>query len=423
MRKAVAAALFALIIGAAVAVAGPGRPLLVTVDDLPVAGGALHRDPDDRDRITGSLLAVLAKHRVPAVGFVVWDEVRTPRDRAILQRWLEAGHELGNHTAGHTDLSRASLDEFVADIEAGRAGLGELLAAHGRTVRFFRYPFLREGDTAAKLDGVREALRRSGQRAVPVTVDTQDWAFERAWVEAEAAGDAGELARIADDVQRALRTEVDVQTRLGDELFGRPVPQVLLLHANAVGAAQWDALFTWLEARGFRFASADEVLADPSLAEEPGYVDRLGTSLWRRIAHQRDAEKARADVLGVLAEQAAAWNRGDLEAFCTAYAEDAVFVSPSGLTSGRQAVLDRYRMRYPTADAMGTLSLDPVEVRVTWGPEATMLGDVAPSRIHGASVVARWTLTRADGSAPSGLTLLVLRRVGDRWLVVQDASM
>ncbi len=423
MGKAVALALVTLIAWAGAVSAQPGRPLLVTVDDLPVAGGALHRDPADRDRITGSLLAVLAKHRVPAVGFVVWGGVRSPADRAILERWLDAGLELGNHSATHPDLSRTAVGAYLADVEAGRAGLAGLLAERGRSVRFFRFPFLREGDTEAKLAAVRDALHRSGLHAVPVTIDTQDWSFETAWVDAAAAGDADALARIADDYQRAMRTEVEVQTRLGDELFDRPVPQILLLHANAIGAAQWDALFSWLEGRGFRFASADEVLTDPSLTETPGYVDRFGTSLWRRIAHDRAAERARVEVVGLLDEQAAAWNRGDLEAFCAVYAGDAVFVTPSGLTSGREAVLERYRTRYPTTDAMGTLSLDPVEVRLDWGPGVTMLGDVAPSRIHGASVVARWTLARADGSADSGLTLLVLHRFGARWLIVQDASM
>ncbi len=36
----------------------------------------------------------------------------------------------------------------------------------------------------------------------------------------------------------------------------------------------------------------------------------------------------RAEVLALLEQQVAAWNRGDLEAFCAVYADDAVFVSP-----------------------------------------------------------------------------------------------
>jgi uncharacterized protein (TIGR02246 family) len=123
----------------------------------------------------------------------------------------------------------------------------------------------------------------------------------------------------------------------------------------------------------------------------------------------RREEEIRRAVTAVLDRQVRAWNRGDLEGFVSVYAADAAFVSPTGLTRGRQAVLDRYRKRYPDKAAMGTLSLEVVEVR---------LADV-----HGASVVARWTLAYPDKPAASGLTLLVLRPRGDGWEIIQDASM
>ena len=180
------------------------------------------------------------------------------------------------------------------------------------------------------------------------------------------------------------------------------MPQVLLLHANEVGAAQWDALFTWLEGRGFRFAAADEVMADAAITAPHRFVAGPGGSLWFRLRRERGSEKAREQVATLLREQAAAWSRGDLEAFCAAYAEDAVFVSPSGLTRGRQAVLDRYRARYHDAAAMGTLTLEPLDVREGWGAEVSLLGDALPSRTHAVSVVARWTLAKADGPRPPG---------------------
>jgi uncharacterized protein (TIGR02246 family) len=120
-------------------------------------------------------------------------------------------------------------------------------------------------------------------------------------------------------------------------------------------------------------------------------------------------EDVRRTVAAVIERQVAAWNRGDLEAFVSVYAEDAAFVSPTGLARGRQAVLDRYRKRYPDKAAMGTLSLEILETRLAGAGAA--------------SVVARWSLAYPDKPTASGLTLLVLHARGDRWLIVQDASM
>jgi uncharacterized protein (TIGR02246 family) len=401
------------------------HPLLVTVDDLPIGAGRLHPDPKDRERLTRDLLAALAKHDIHAVAFVIWGHVQSEDDRKLLDLWRAAGHELGNHTFSHLDYPRTERADYLADVEKGRAGLQEFLdtRGNGAKVRFFRFPYLREGDTQEKLEGVREQLKKTGQRTIPVTLDNEDWSFEEPWVKAQQAGDKATLARLAEDYQSSLRLETLLHTADGDALFERPTPQVLLVHVNAVGAAQWDALFTWLEGRGYQFASADEVMADPAIAEAPAFVGRYGGSHWGRVRHLRRQQKARDQIAALLEHQAADWNKGDLEAFCSVYADDAAFVSPKGVSHGRGEILARYRQRYPDGKAMGTLRLEVLELRDVWGPEITSLGDAVPGAVHGASVIAKWTLEREGQPAATGHTLLVLHRRGDAWRIVQDASM
>lgn len=113
-------------------------------------------------------------------------------------------------------------------------------------------------------------------------------------------------------------------------------------------------------------------------------------------------------VKALITTQGEAWNRGDLPAFTSVYADDAIFVSPNGVTKGRQAVLERYQKRYPDKKAMGTLSFEFVEAR---------------EQKDSVSLIARWTLAYPDKPAASGHTLLVLHKKGDRWFIVQDASM
>lgn len=397
------------------------RPLLVTVDDLPIAGKAAET-PAGRRALTEAHLAALRAQGIRAVGFVTWANVHGPEDVELLKLWLDAGHELGNHSDRHLSLTSTDLAAYQADVEGARVRLAELLATRGQKLRFFRFPYLREGDTPEKLQALRDWLRQTGQRNLPVTIDDQDWSFDAPWRAARDAGDQARQAEVAADYQASLRLATRHHEGQGDELLGRQTPQVLLLHANAVGAAEWLRLFEWLKAQGHRFATADEVLADPVFAELPAVLAPYGYGLWDRLRQQRDEAQARAQVGELLARQAAAWTAGDLDGFCSVYADDALFVSPAGQTRGRQAVLERYRKRYPDRAAMGALTLEVVEARPLSGVEVTPLGDAVPGRVHALSVAARWTLRYAEREPATGLTLLVLRRERAGWRIVQDAS-
>jgi uncharacterized protein (TIGR02246 family) len=135
----------------------------------------------------------------------------------------------------------------------------------------------------------------------------------------------------------------------------------------------------------------------------------LAAALWTGgLTHAADGRTVEQELGHLLGQQAAAWNRGDLEAFCSVYAADALFASPSGLTRGRDEVLARYRASYPDQAAMGTLSLDVIEVRE--------LSDT------GASVVARWRLVHEETENAEGLTLLTFERTDAGWSIVHDAS-
>lgn len=130
--------------------------------------------------------------------------------------------------------------------------------------------------------------------------------------------------------------------------------------------------------------------------------------LFAACAHAPTPGAPAAEVRELIARQAAAWSRGDVDAFCAAYAEDAVFVSPSGVTRGRAEVLARYRQKYPDARAMGRLELDVLDVRQT---------------ADAVSVGATWALTYPDKPREEGHTVIVFVRTPVGWRIVHDASM
>ena len=170
---------------------------------------------------------------------------------------------------------------------------------------------------------------------------------------------------------------------------------------NALASVIW--LLSWLIASGAGLFP----LADGALNKGP-LQGAANTASRPRGDRPPDDPQVAKEISTLLDGQAAAWNQGDLASFCSAYADDAVFLSTSGVTSGREAVLTRYKKRYPDRQSMGNLSFEVISTRL---------------RPRFASVAARWKLVYSNQKEVAGLTLLVLEREGQAWKIVQDASM
>jgi ketosteroid isomerase-like protein len=107
-----------------------------------------------------------------------------------------------------------------------------------------------------------------------------------------------------------------------------------------------------------------------------------------------------------MADQAAAWNRGDIETFMQGYwnSEKLTFVS-SQVTRGWQPTLERYKKVYDTREKMGTLTFSDLEINVLSKDAATVLGS--------------WSLARANDN-PHGKFTLIFRKFKDGWKIVHD---
>ncbi len=142
---------------------------------------------------------------------------------------------------------------------------------------------------------------------------------------------------------------------------------------------------------------------------------------------RQDAETAELEAVqeveALLQAQTEDWSRGDITAFTSIYADNCLFLSPTGRVEGREALTARYRERYPGPEGMGTLRFEIIEMRPAFVTSRQLLGVFQSSDIGGMSVAARWHLSWPDREPAAGFTLIVLRRTPAGWRIVQDASM
>ena len=264
----------------------PTVEVAVTVDDLPSHGPLA--PGVDRVAVAARMLEAFAKHRLPPVyGFVNGKKVDDdPALEAVLQRWLAAGNPLGNHSYSHPSLNRTALPEYLADIEKGEAILKRL--APGPAVwRLFRYPFLFEGDTVEKREGVRGYLRTRGYVAAHVSIDADDWAFNAPFARCAERADAPALAALRADYVTAHVEELRRMRALGHALVQRELRHVLLLHVGVADADAADALLTAYEREGVRWIELHAALSDPIYAMDGGPPVRYGAAFPYRAARSR----------------------------------------------------------------------------------------------------------------------------------------
>ncbi|HMJ08936.1 MAG TPA: nuclear transport factor 2 family protein [Pyrinomonadaceae bacterium] len=127
------------------------------------------------------------------------------------------------------------------------------------------------------------------------------------------------------------------------------------------------------------------------------------------ISAQSAAQTATAEtaIRAVMNDQAAAWNRGDIDGFMLGYwnSEKLVFVSGDTVTRGWQPTLDRYKKSYDSKAKMGTLTFSDLEITTLSKDAAVVLGS--------------WSLARA-GDHPHGKFTLTFRKFKDGWRIVMD---
>jgi peptidoglycan/xylan/chitin deacetylase (PgdA/CDA1 family) len=255
----------------------------VTIDDLPVAGPLLAADEATKRAVVQKLCALLKQRKVPAVGFV--NMAHHQRDSPLLPSWRRCGVELGNHTWSHLRLQKVGLQRFLADLEKGHHALVAFTGKPNGV--FFRYPFLFRGFDGRTQRAIVDKLAALGERMAPVTIDTEDWLYSKAYFQAQRRGDPRAAERYHTSWGWNLQEATLDAERLSRALFDREPPQVLLLHANALNADHLDEYFDWLERRGYRFVPLARALADPAYAERDQSWSPTGDSHWLRLRRSR----------------------------------------------------------------------------------------------------------------------------------------
>ena len=119
-------------------------------------------------------------------------------------------------------------------------------------------------------------------KVTPHTIENSDFIFNTVYVRALRNRDETQAKRLRAAYLDFTIAATEFAERFSPQIFGREIPQTLLIHANDINADCLDEMLGRFAARGYRFVSLDEAMADPAYQTKDTYVTKAGPSwLWR----------------------------------------------------------------------------------------------------------------------------------------------
>ena len=257
-----------------------------------------------------AILDALHANSIKAALFVAARNIDSAEGKQLLSSWDKAGHLIGNHTYSHRNYNSSTtvIDEYQQDILRAEA----LLKDFPRFRKYFRFPMLKEGDTAAKRDAMRAFFAKHGYRNGHVTIDNSDWAIDQR-LTARLKKDAGaDVTPYRDFYMEHMWARAEYYDTLAQRVLGRPVTHTVLVHFNLLNGLFLGDLIAMFKSKGWQPINAEEAFTDSVFSAMPNILPAGESIVWslakekgtiakslRYPAEDGEYENARMNKLGL----------------------------------------------------------------------------------------------------------------------------
>jgi len=257
-----------------------------------------------------AILSTLQTNSIKAALFVVGRNIDNSEGTQLLAPWDKAGHLIGNHTYSHQNY--AARDTVVADYFQDILRAEELLKPFPHFQKYFRFPALKEGETAAKRDAMRAFLAEHGYRVGHVTIDNSDWAIDQRLTARLKKDPNADVKPYRDFYMEHMWARAEYYDQLARRVMGRPVKHTVLVHFNLLNGLFLNDLIAMLKSKGLQPIDAEAAFTDPVFAAKPKVLPAGESIVWslakekgtiakslRYPAEDGDYENARMKKLGL----------------------------------------------------------------------------------------------------------------------------
>ncbi len=242
------------------------REIALTFDDCPRKSGPIFK-PMERAK---KLVATLKKEGITAA-FFCNSPSRDVKGSERLQFFASHGHIIANHSANHPDLNKASVDQFIMNIDQADAEL----KSFSNFRKWFRFPYLHEGKTAQDVESVRSHLKKIGYLNGYVTIDSQDWYVDDLLREKILLKKRFNKNRLCQSYSRIISDDAQFFDNMSIGALGRSPKHVILMHETDLNALCLGHLVKELRKGNWSIISPDIAYQDPIAFTEPSASTQL----------------------------------------------------------------------------------------------------------------------------------------------------
>jgi peptidoglycan/xylan/chitin deacetylase (PgdA/CDA1 family) len=180
-----------------------------------------------------------------------------------LKKYLLSGHVVFNHTYLHSNVEKETFEEFQQDVLKGERILNIVLKENDiQQSKYFRFPFLRVGESEEKRAQIKDFLEKNGYIILPITIDTRDWEVERAYMKSVRENNKEKIDKISSTYIEYIESEIEKTEKWSCELLGRNPKHILLTHAKNITVDNLENIIKVFHKKGYKFISVDDAMKD-----------------------------------------------------------------------------------------------------------------------------------------------------------------
>jgi len=247
----------------------------ITMDDFSWRANPIKSDGAERNQ---AILKALRSRSLKAALFVRASNIVEDEGKNLLRAWDTEGHLIGNHTFSHLyyNNSKVTAETFSEDILRAE----DLLKAFPHFQKIFRFPYLKEGETAAKRDAIRRFLSQQGYRVGHVTIDTSDWIVDDRLRKRLAKDESADLSGYRQFYLDHMWERTLYYDELSQNVVKRSVKHTILMHFNLLNALFLGDLIDMFSSKGWQVIDAVEAFRDPVFFAQPKTVPAGESIIW-----------------------------------------------------------------------------------------------------------------------------------------------